>query len=132
MSSNSLNTFMGVPDFLTLPPNNNMQQQVHNNDLQQNPFGHDYSGLNQSLALNTPSIGASHSNSNAFNSANPSYQNSVGATASNNVFDFFNVDNMQLGEQSNLQEWAWEGPSLFDMFDIVNPAVASSGQSGHT
>jgi hypothetical protein len=128
MSSNSLNTFMGVPDFLTLPPNST-QYQSNNGGIQQIPFENSFSDINQSLALNTPSTGAPSGGNNISSSAYPSYQNTEGITNPNNVFDFFNVDSMQIGDQSNLQEWAWEGPSLFDMFDIVNP---SAGANSHT
>lgn len=130
MSSNSMNTFMGVPDFLTLPPNNTQYQSNSTSNIQQqNPFANGFSDMSQSLAMNTPSIGNPGGSSNVLNTTYSSYQNSQGITNPNNVFDFFNVDSMQSGDQSNLQEWAWEGPSLFDMFDIVNP---SAGQHSHT
>lgn len=131
MSSNSLNTFMGVPDFLTLPPPpHSQQQQSQTQSVHQNPFDNNYSDLNQSLALNTPSMGTlGSSNSNMLSNTYSTSQTSAGGVASNNVFDFFNVDSMQFGDQSNIQEWAWEGPSLFDMFDIVNPTAEQSGQA---
>lgn len=125
MSNSSLSTFMGVPDFLTLPANSGQQVQSTGN-VQQPLYDAGFGDLNQTLGLSAPTTGTLN-NSTTANNGYASYQDPGSLMNSNNVFDFFNVDSMQLGDQSNLQEWAWEGPSLFDMFDIVNPAGTSQG-----
>lgn len=115
MSSGSLGNFTGVPDFLTLPlpaPPAIAQQPMYQPS---------YADLSQTL-----SVPSAVQSSNGQFSTYPQLQDSFGSS-SNNVFDFFNVDPNQIGQQSNLQEWAWEGPSLFDMFDIVGPGGTQQG-----
>lgn len=129
MSNSSLSTFMGVPDFLTLPANNAQQPQNTGGNAQQPLYDAGFGDLNQTLGLSAPTAATlSNLGTATANSGYASYQDPNPLMNSSNVFDFFNVDSMQIGDQSNLQEWAWEGPSLFDMFDIVNPA--GNGQSG--
>lgn len=130
MSSGSMNTFMGVPDFLTLPPNQVQQQHLNaNGNMQQQLFGNAFGDPNHAMSLTTPSTGTLGTNQNM--NGYQSYQDPMVMANSNNVFDFFNVDPMQIGDQPNLQEWAWEGPSLFDMFDIVNPTPVQGHSSSH-